>query len=92
MIHINHSKKKHKHQPNNSYIIGIIQGWTQDVKDRDRDAGFTSRDETKTRRANFDMILRRDVCSSQDIKAGLDIVVTAVLKIIFLCSLGVGVL
>jgi len=34
---------------------------------RDRDVGFTSRDETETRRQNFETRPRRDVCSSRDV-------------------------
>jgi len=65
-----------------------MQGWARDVKARDRDVDFTSRDETETRP-------RRDVRSSRDVieksKAGLDVVVIAVVKIHFSRSLAVCV-
>jgi len=34
---------------------------------RDRDAGLTSRDETETRRWNFETRPRQDVCRSRDV-------------------------
>ena len=47
------------------------QGWARDVNGRDRDEtetfGLTSRDETETRRWNFETRLRRDVCRSRDV-------------------------
>jgi len=49
----------------------IMQGWARDVNGRDRDEtetfGFTSRDETETRRSNFETRPRRDVCRSRDV-------------------------
>jgi len=48
-----------------------MQGWARDVSGRDRDEtetfGLTSRDETETRRSNFEARPRRDVCRSRDV-------------------------
>ena len=71
----------------------LVQGWARDVKardrdetetltSRDRDAGFTSRDETETRCQNFETRPRRDDCSSRDVEVQVLIAITG-LDVIF---------
>jgi len=40
---------------------------TETLTSRDRDVGLTGRDETKTRRSNFEMRPKRNICRSRDV-------------------------